>query len=90
MKFYYNGQKVRESKTHEYHYGLKLWDGRIKACSVTRDGLHREIAYFQKRFDSDLEYMRRNNYPAAEIEAKETEIAARIAAMEIVELEARA
>lgn len=92
MKFYYNGQLVRTSKTHEYKYGL-LYMGKIKQCSKTKDALVSEIAKIKKRAygpSGDIEYMKANNYPQAEIEEVERETAERLATLTIVELEVRA
>ena len=40
MKFYYNGKKIRESKTHEYKYATIATnrDDKVLTCSATRDG----------------------------------------------------
>jgi hypothetical protein len=44
MKFYYNGKKVRESKTHEYKYGVySVSQDKIIGCSETREGAEAQI-----------------------------------------------
>lgn len=44
MKFYYNGKKVRESKTHEYKYGVySVRSDKVIACSETREGAEANI-----------------------------------------------
>lgn len=92
MKFYFNGELVRTSKTHEYKYGL-LYMGKIKKCSKTKDALISEIERIKKMTygpSGDIEYMKSNNYPQDEIENVKRETDARIATLKIVELEARA
>lgn len=91
MKFYCNNQLVRTSKTHEYKYGL-LYMGKIRTCSKTKDALVSEIARIKKMAygsSGDIEYMKSENYPQAEIEKVERETAERLATLKIVELEAR-
>lgn len=45
MKFYYNGQLVRTSKTHEYHYGILNIDGtRVSSCHGTLKDAEKEMA----------------------------------------------
>lgn len=36
MKFYYNGELVRTSKTHEYSHGV-LHNGKVVSCHAGRD-----------------------------------------------------
>lgn len=40
MKFYYNGKKVRESKTHEYKYAVIATNrnDKVLSCSATMNG----------------------------------------------------
>lgn len=45
MKFYYNGQLVRTSKTHEYKYALLNTNtGKAYACSKDMKGIDKAIA----------------------------------------------
>ena len=45
MKFYYNGELVRTSKTHEYHYGILNIDGtRVSSCHGTLKDAEKEMA----------------------------------------------
>lgn len=90
MKFYYNGKLVRTSKKHEYKYGLLLWNGEIRACSSNKESLYSEIARIKKVSYLDIEYMKSRNYPADEIAARKDEIETNLAALKIVELEAKA
>ena len=54
MKFYYKGQLIRTSKTHEYKWALirELPDGSIKAlaCSATQQGAGKDYNYYRKRY----------------------------------------
>ena len=44
MKFYYNGKKVRESKTHAYKYGVySVESEKLLGCSETREGAEAQI-----------------------------------------------
>ena len=44
MRFYYNGQLVRTSKTHHYTHAILLDDGKAATCSTTRKGCEDWIA----------------------------------------------
>lgn len=63
MKFYYNGKKVRESKTHEYKYAIVLEQGdnvKVFACAGTRENalkrLQSEINYQKECAESNLRW----------------------------------
>lgn len=43
-KYYYNGELVRTSKTHEYAYGaINFETGKIFGCSGTREGAQKMV-----------------------------------------------
>ena len=90
MKFYYNGKKVRESKNHEYKYGL-LYMGEVIKCSKTKTALMAEIERKKKieyGSSGNVAWMKSQNYPQAEIEEEERKRDERITSLKIVELEA--
>ena len=44
MKFYYNGKKVRESKSHVYKYAVyNVMCEKVLSCSETREGAEAQI-----------------------------------------------
>lgn len=90
MKYYYNGQLVRSSK-NEYRFGL-VRNGKVVKCSISTKALESEIkritdlAYGK---NGDIEFMKREGYPASEIEAVKIKTDEMISSLHIVELEAR-
>lgn len=45
-KFYYNGELVRTSKTHEYHFGI--FNGKtIRSCHGTKENAEKELHRLQ-------------------------------------------
>lgn len=56
MKFYYNGKKVRESKTHEYKYAViaTTRDDKVLTCSATKDGAQAFINRYISERESEI------------------------------------
>lgn len=57
MKFYYNGQLVRTSKSHEYtHAVIDTITGGCKGCRVGKDKaeaiISTEVAYYEKKINN--------------------------------------
>lgn len=44
MKFYYNGQQVRTSKTHVYTHGIMGTNGKIISCHGSREAAEKAFA----------------------------------------------
>lgn len=55
MKFYYEGQLVRTSKTHAYKYAAML-DGKCLKCSATKEGAQAEITRLANSFSGNVEF----------------------------------
>lgn len=54
MKFYYNGQLIRTSKTHEYKYAVisTISNNKALTCSATKEGAQKFInRYINERKD---------------------------------------
>lgn len=43
MKFYYNNELIRTSKTHEYKYALLSSSGKCVTCSTSKDRAESEL-----------------------------------------------
>lgn len=102
MKFYYNGQLVRTSKTRNYKYAIiRENEGKIKvyACSETKQNalkrLQSEKAYQTQRAKDELEWCKIpenykwcvENYGKCDPEAEYKERLEMIKNIKIVELE---
>ena len=55
MKFYYNGKKVRESKTHEYKYAaISTKTGKVLKCSATKEGAQEIINRYISERENEI------------------------------------